>query len=128
MCTLFYELGTAASIIRSFKQNSGHNNDTDQNEVIKKIKKTIILSHNGYLKKYKSIFTDKYALKPYFLDENLKKRRSQPSFVWSGSTEDVYYMRHAIISDGMVHSRQLAMLRSCSGYQLRSALKTTAQS
>ena len=84
------------------------------------MKEIIINSHNGYLQKYKSIFTDKYALKPYFLDENMEKRQGQPLFVKSGSSEDVYHMRHAIISDGMAHSRQLAMLRSCSGYQLRS--------
>ena len=33
--------------------------------------------------------------------------------------QDVFHMRHAIISDGMIHARQHAMLKSCSGYQLR---------
>ena len=97
------------------RSSSKQISDYDNNEVIEKNIERIVQSHNGYLKNYKSIFTDKYALQPYFLDENLEKSRSQPSFIKSGSVEDVYHMRHAIVSDGMVHARQLAMLRSCSG-------------
>ena len=119
----YFYVGTALSIIQSLYKKSSCN-DKGQNKAIKQIKHITINSHNEYLQKYKSIFTDKYALKPYFLDENMEKRRRQPSFIKSGSTEDVYHMRHAILSDGMAHARQLAMLRSCSGNQLRWELKT----
>ena len=108
------------------RSSSKQISDDDQSELTQKFKEKIYQSHNGYLKKFKSIFTDQYALKPYFLDENLERSRSQPSFITSGSAEDVYHMRHAIVSDGMVHARQLAMLRSCSGYQLRSGMNNTS--
>ena len=112
-------IGTAVSTIKSL-YNKTRFIENGQKQELEKMKGIIINSHNGYRQKYKSIFTDKYALKSYFLDENMEKRKGQPLFVKSGSTEDVYHMRHAIISDGMAHARQLAMLRSCSGYQLRS--------
>ena len=112
-------IGTAVSTIKSL-YNKTRFIENGQKQELEKMKGIIINSHNGYLQKYKSIFTDKYALKSYFLDENMEKRKGQPLFVKSGSTEDVYHMRHAIISDGMAQARQLAMLRSCSGYQLRS--------
>ena len=107
--------GTAASVMKSSSMQISDYDNGENDEVIEKNIEKIVQSHNGYLKKYKSIFTDKYALEPYFLDENLERSKSQPSFIKSGSVEDVYHMRHAIVSDGMVHARQLAMLRSCSG-------------
>ena len=84
-------------------------------DMVSKIKKI----HNGYLQKFKSIYTDNYSMKPFMLDDNLEEDKNQPIFVRSGEVDDArgIYVRNAIVRDNAANAERNVMLQSCGGYR-----------
>ena len=84
-------------------------------DMVSKIQKI----HNGYLQKFKSVYTDNYAMKPFMLDENLDEDKNQPNFVRSGEVHDAtsIHVRHAIVRDNAANAERNVMLQSCGGYR-----------
>lgn len=84
----YFILGTAALIIRSTIQKCVYDCNTQTKEKLEISKKKLIQYHNGYLQKFKSIFTDQYVFEPFLFDEDLRKRKHQPDFIKSGYSQD----------------------------------------
>ena len=80
--------------------------------------------HNGYLNKFKSVYTDNYAMKPFMLDDKLERDKNQPNFAKTGEVNDAssIHVRNAIARDNAVNAEKNVMLQSCGGYRFLFAI------
>ena len=113
-------LGTAANIIKPAIQSVNEESiPEDLRKVLRKtiaqFKKEILVKHNGYLEKVKSVASDKYVFNQYLLDENLNKRKKQPKYVKSDDLIDVEKITDSLKDDGAAKFKTDSMLKSCGG-------------
>ena len=121
-------LGTAANIIKPALKSVNEENIQEElrrelRKAIAQFKKEIIIKHNGYLEKVKSVASDKFVFNQYLLDENLDKRKKQPKYVKSEDMIDVGKITESLKDDGAAKFKTDSMLRSCGGKTRKNMVK-----
>ena len=81
--------------------------------------RNIVKLHNGHLERSRSVFTDKHAMSPYLLDDNLDKRRKQPTYIKSGKVNTPENILPSVMNDGGQYAMRSSMLQSCGGVRVK---------
>ena len=110
-------IGTASVILKTAITAPRAYQDEHFEKSLQKIIKDTQKLHNGYLEKHRSIYTDSYSLKPYLIDEEMRKKKKQPKFIKTGTHTDLLRMGNSVKNDDAQYARTSFMLQSCGGFK-----------
>ena len=110
-------IGTGTVILKSAINAPRAYEDENFEKMFAKILRDTQKLHNGYLEKHKSIYTDSYSLKPYLIDEDMKKKKKQPKFIKAGDHINLLKMGDSLRNDDAQYARTSYMLQSCGKFK-----------
>ena len=115
----FGYLGTAATVMKAaLKAPRANDGNKEFEKKMQGIARSIVKLHNGYLERWRSVFTDDYALRPYLLDDGLDKRSKQPKYIRRGEVNHAENIFPAFEIDSQF-VKTSSMLQSCGGARIK---------
>ena len=115
----FGYLGTAAIVMKAaLKAPRAKAGDEIFEKKMQLFARNVVKLHNGHLERSRSVFTEKHAMSPYLLDDNLDKRRKQPKYIKAGKVNTPENILPSVMNDGGQYAMRSSMLQSCGGVRV----------
>ena len=90
--------------------------DDGQMRILKKKRKIMFATHNGFLKKRQSYLSDKNVVNSYMLNEKLERAKKQPKFVTKGESLRIDWER--LHDYGGIFSEMERLLEGCRNFPM----------